>query len=190
MSDFRKDEDGHVYNSADDVGDDLGAMASVEREFHRATVNLILQYFRRGGGFSCVKVRPLGSGKARPGRFVTISGYVTAAKFIDGLTPEQIARVTGVAPCVYANGVEVLVVAEDLKIDQIGPRYTTEWPAGASPLVFDKLHASPHPDYPAVSRDSAIFQCVIFRNNAAKARLVAILSPGQPFRVSGVFPNS
>ena len=52
-----RDSHGVVENNADYTGDDFASMIPAEREIRAETVNLILGLFRRGGEFTCTKVR-------------------------------------------------------------------------------------------------------------------------------------
>jgi hypothetical protein len=170
---------GSVINSGDKIGDDLGNMTLAEREIRQSTVNLILGLFRRGGEFKCTKVRARQETKTTPGGFYTVSGYVTMLKFVNHKTVPELELVTGMAPGLLHNGADIFFIEDDLAPEQIAPRYTSEWPAGLSPRDFLTTGTTPHPSYP--SSTDPIFQCVIFQNKPARARLVACLNYGDTF---------
>jgi hypothetical protein len=153
-------------------------MTPSERELRDATVTLILSAFRKQGEYTCTKVRARRETSSDDRIPHPITGYVTLLKNVVGKTPRELEPQLGLASGALRNGAEVLLVSSELSSDQIGPRYTTAWSAGASPRDLDNHQASYHSSYPAAS--DPIFQCVIYRNKPAEGRLIRILGYDQP----------
>ena len=88
--------DGSVRNEADKVGDDFDSMTPAEKEIRAETINLILGLFKRGGDFTCTKVRSRRTNVTTPEGFYDVSGYVTMLKFVNlpANAPEEIVQST------------------------------------------------------------------------------------------------
>jgi hypothetical protein len=174
-----RDYAGIVQNEADYVGDDFNSMTLAEREIRAETVNLILSLFKRGGDFTCIKLRGRRENVKTPDGSYEASGYVTMLKFVNHCTVPQLETRSGMTAGVLRNGVDVFFIDQELAADQIAPRYTTQWLAGVSPRDLLRADASYHESYPAST--SPIFQAVIFRNRPARARLIASLNYSDTF---------
>ena len=169
-----RDVAGNVSNKGDDIGDDFEGMTPAEKEMRAETVNIILAMFRRGGGFTCTKVRGRRESVRTPDGFYEAAGYVTMPKFVNHCSMPELEGRGGMTPGALRNGADVFFIDQELSPHQIAPRYTTQWSAGASPRDLLRVGASYHPSYPASA--DPIFQCVLFRNRPARGRLVASLN--------------
>ena len=140
-----RDAHGIIVNDGDRRGDDLNSMSAAEQEFRKATVEILLNMFRRQGEFTCVKTRARRTSGAPLGSYWDVSGYVTILRDILGKSPRQLEGTLGFAPGGLSTGAEILFVSSELTAKQIGPRYMTSWSAGASPQDLWRLGAAPHP---------------------------------------------
>jgi hypothetical protein len=171
--------DGSVRNEADKVGDDFDSMTPAEKEIRAETINLILGLFKRGGDFTCTKVRSRRTNVTTPEGFYDVSGYVTMLKFVNYCTIPELETRLGMAPGHLRNGVDIFFVDEQLTPERIGARFTSQWSAGVSPRDLLRVDAKYHDSYPASS--SPVFQAVIFSNSPTKGRLVASLNYSDTF---------
>ncbi|MEA2742936.1 MAG: hypothetical protein QOG73_1600 [Acetobacteraceae bacterium] len=184
-----KDVAGIVQNEADYVGDDFQSMTPAEREIRAETVNIILGLFKRGGDFTCTKVRSRRENVKTADGFYEISGYVTMLQFVNHCTILEMEARNGMMAGLLRNGVDIFFVDQELAADQIAPRYTTQWSAGVSPRDLLRVGARYHDSYPAST--SPIFQAVIFRNRPARGRLIATLNYSDTFDWAvGMSPES
>jgi hypothetical protein len=177
---LRGDASGHVRNEGDEIGDDFASMTQAEREIRAETVNIVLGLFRRGGDFTCAKVRGRRENVVTPAGTYSVSGYVTMLKFVNHCTVSELELRGGMAPGILRNGADVFFIDHgELLADQIAPRYTTQWSAGVSPSDLVRTGTTYNPSYPPSVMP--VFQCVIFRNRPAKAHLIASLNYGDTF---------
>jgi hypothetical protein len=170
---------GEVINQADVEGDDFASMTPAEREIRAETVKIILGLFRRGGEFTCTKVRSRRENVKTPDGFYEVSGYVTMLRFVNCCTIPELEIRLGMKTGILRNGVDVFFIDQELATDQIAPRYTTQWAAGVSPRDLLRTGTNYHNSYPA--SPSPIFQAVIFRKRPARGRLVASLNYSDTF---------
>jgi hypothetical protein len=119
-----RDSRGVVENNADYTGDDFASMTPAEREIRAETVNLILGLFRRGGEFTCIKVRGRRENIRTPDGFYEVSGYVTMLQFVNHRTVPELEVRSGMAAGLLRNGVDIFFIDQELTTDQIAPRYT------------------------------------------------------------------
>jgi hypothetical protein len=135
--------DGSVRNEADKVGDDFDSMTPAEKEIRAETINLILGLFKRGGDFTCTKVRSRRTNVTTPEGFYDVSGYVTMLKFVNYCTIPELETRLGMAPGHLRNGVDIFFVDEQLTPERIGARFTSQWSAGVSPRDLLRVEWSP-----------------------------------------------
>jgi hypothetical protein len=85
----------------------------------------------------------------------------------------------GLGPIKLSQGIDLLVIIDQLSGDQFAPRYTTAWSAGVSPRDLGNFGASYHPGYPPASEP--VYQWVIYRHKPAQARKIATLAYNEKF---------
>lgn len=174
---------GIIDNLGDAQGDDLEPMPAALRELRAATIKTSQRIFNQDGSNRPIKVRArrqTGAAAASDlGRVFAVTGYFTLLKYLVNRTPQEMEGMLGLGPHKLSNGVDLLIIIDQLSGDQFAPRYTTAWSAGASPRDLDTFGACYHPDYPPASEP--VYQWVIYRNKPARARKIATLAYNEQF---------
>ena len=177
------DNKGIIANRGDVQGDNLEPMPAALKELRAATLQTSQRIFSQDGGNRPIKVRARRqtgpAAAADIGQVFSVSGYFTLLKYLVNRTPQQMEGMLGLGPNMLSNGVDLLVIVDQLAGDQFAPRYTTAWSAGASPRDLANYGARYHPDYPPASEP--VYQWVIYRNKPARARKIATLAYNEQF---------
>ena len=171
---YDDDDAFYIVNQGDYDGDLLDQHPAIN-ELQVASRASILRAIAKPGNV-LVKV-------AMPGPHAEqVRGYVTLARFLAGATPEQLEGMLGFRQGALSKGCRVYTVdARQVTLDNVGPRYFTNWPAGVSPRDLERLGEKTglavgyHRDYP-VAKDP-IPQFVLFRPVAVLGSMV--VQPGE-----------
>jgi len=180
---LKADKDGIIENLGDTLGDDLEPMPSALKELRAATLRTSQRIFNQDGLNRPIKIRArrqIGAAAASDiGKIYPVTGYFTLLKYLVNRTPQEMEGMLGLGPLKLSNGIDILVIVDQLSGDQFAPRYTTAWSAGTSPRDLSNFGASYHPEYPPAS--NPVYQWVIYRNKPAQAKKIATLAYNEKF---------
>lgn len=164
-------------------GDSLEPMPDALMELRLETLRTSHIIFTQDGGNRPVKIRQRGRSLAShsigTGETYPVTGYFTLLRYLTNRTPQDMEAMLGFAPKNLAEGVDIMIIIDQLAVYQTAPRYKSAQTGIVSPGVAGTsgsglVGRSPQPEEP-------VYQWLIRRDRPARAKKIATLAYSEKF---------